>query len=43
MPGIVSKLVDKVKEQTPKKKQPWELMVIPFKKQICEQGRLAIV
>ena len=32
MPGIVSKLVDKVKEQAPKKKQPWELMVIPFAK-----------
>ena len=33
MLGIVSKLVDKVKEQAPKKKQPWELMVIPFKKE----------
>ena len=32
MPGIVSKLVDKVKEQ-PKKKNPWDLMIIPFKKE----------
>ena len=28
MPGILSKLIDKIKEQAPKKKQPWELMVI---------------
>ena len=33
MPGIVSKLVDKIKDQAPKKKQPWELMVIPFQKE----------
>lgn len=32
MPGIVSKLIDKLKEQ-PKKKQPWELMIVPFAKE----------
>ena len=45
MPGIVSKLVDKVKEQAPKKKQPWELMVIPFKKEppryVSKEDRLS--
>ena len=45
MPGIVSKLVDKVKDQAPKKKQPWELMVIPFKKEppryVSKEDRLS--
>ena len=45
MPDIVSKLVDKVKEQAPKKKQPWELMVIPFKKEppryVSKEDRLS--
>ncbi len=34
MPGILSKLTDKIKDQSPKKKQPWELMVIPFVKSL---------
>ena len=33
MPGILSKLTEKIKDQAPKRKQPWELMVIPFKKE----------
>jgi len=33
MPGILSKLTKKIKDQAPKKKQPWELMVIPFQKE----------
>ena len=33
MPGILSKLTEKIKEQIPKKKQPWELMVILFAKE----------
>ena len=45
MPGTFSKLVDKVKDQAPKKKQPWELMVIPFKKEepryVSKEDRLS--
>ena len=35
MPGTLSKIVDKIKEQAPKaKKKPWELeMIIPFDKE----------
>ena len=45
MPGIVSKLVDKLREQEPKKKQPWELMIILFKKEptryVSKEDRLS--
>ena len=33
MPGILSKTVKTIKDQIPKKKQAWDLMVIPFKKE----------
>ena len=35
MPGILSKLTSSIKEQVPRKrKQPWELMVILFLKEL---------
>ena len=44
MPGIVSKLLDKVQEK-PQKKNPWELMIIPFKKEppryVSKEDRLS--
>ena len=34
MPGILSKITKTIKDQqVPKKKQPWELMVVPFEKE----------
>ena len=33
MPGILSKLTKTIKDQIPKRKQPWDLMVIPFEKE----------
>ena len=45
MPGIVSKLVDKVTDQQSKKKNPWDLMIIPFKKEppryVSKEDRLS--
>ena len=34
MPGILSKLTKNIKDQIPKKKQPWDLMVVPFAKEL---------
>ena len=33
MPGILSTTLKTIKDQIPKKKQPWDLMVIPFAKE----------
>ena len=33
MPGILSKFTKIIKDQIPKRKQPWDLMVIPFEKE----------
>lgn len=34
MPGILTKITKTIKDQqVPKKKQPWELMVVPFDKE----------
>lgn len=46
MPGILSKITSKIKEQGAiKKKQPWELMVIPFAKEppkiVSKEDRLS--
>ena len=33
MPGVLSKIMSTIKDKIPKKKQPWDLMVIPFDKE----------
>ena len=44
MPGILSKMTSTLREQVPKKKQPWDLMVIPFIKEepeyVAKENRL---
>ena len=48
MPGLLSKITDKIKEQAPKaKKKPWELeMIIPFEKEpprvVSKEDRLSL-